>query len=313
MNEIFGIIYKITNLINGKVYIGQTVQTFKRRKIEHLYEYRKNRVFHPIYNAMRKYGEENFNWSIIDHAYSRQELDDREIFWIDFYKSYVKRKDNNGYNLTIGGGALSGEYNPMYGREVSEETREKLRIANTGKNNHKTTTDEQETDIINLYLEGLTMTDVGEIVGVTYTVVSRVLTDHKIDKRETNRKGDENGMFGKNHSDDAKKKISEKLKGNKNMVGKKRSEETKRKISESRKGRYAGENSPMYGKRGADNAWSKPVVQLSKYGEFIAEHVSAKYAGDSIGKTGANITKCCKGELKTAYGFKWVYAEDYAS
>jgi group I intron endonuclease len=60
----FGIIYKVTNLTNGKVYIGQTVRTLHQRKNSHIRDLKKNMdiVFH---HALRKYGIDNFNWEII--------------------------------------------------------------------------------------------------------------------------------------------------------------------------------------------------------------------------------------------------------
>lgn len=51
-----------------------------------------------IHQAIRKYGEDSFEWSIIDQAYSQEDLDEKEIYWIDYYDSY-----RNGYNMTLGG------------------------------------------------------------------------------------------------------------------------------------------------------------------------------------------------------------------
>lgn len=55
-----------------------------------------------IHQAIRKHGEKNFEWSIIDQAYSQEDLDDKEIYWIDYYDTY----GNGGYN-----GALGGQFN----------------------------------------------------------------------------------------------------------------------------------------------------------------------------------------------------------
>jgi len=66
------IIYKAENRINGKIYIGQTTASLKKRIAGHLWETHKNQVFS---NALRKYGIQSFNFSIIDSASSQEVLD----------------------------------------------------------------------------------------------------------------------------------------------------------------------------------------------------------------------------------------------
>ena len=67
------IIYKVTNKVNGKIYIGQTVRTLEQRKWQHL-DAAKNGCKTHFYNAIRKYGEDNFVFEIIDEASSLEEL-----------------------------------------------------------------------------------------------------------------------------------------------------------------------------------------------------------------------------------------------
>lgn len=93
-------IYKITNKVNGKVYIGKTEESIEKRFKQHLSESQKERCKNrPLYKAMLKYGRENFEVSLIEET---DKPTDREIFWIDFYKSYSK-----GYNATKGGDGAS--------------------------------------------------------------------------------------------------------------------------------------------------------------------------------------------------------------
>lgn len=110
------IIYKIQNKINGKIYIGQTVGTLQRRISQHKSNSKKKSV---INMAIRKYGWDNFVAEVIDSAKSIEELNQKEIYWIQHYESIAP----NGYNLEIGGkNAIN-----------SEETRKKISQSLKGK------------------------------------------------------------------------------------------------------------------------------------------------------------------------------------
>lgn len=96
-------IYKIENLINGHIYIGQSI-SIERRLKEHLYKpfYEKSDQYNtPLYRAIRKYGKETFSFEIIEEC-SKDLLNEREIYWIDYYHSYIG-DGQGGYNLTRGG------------------------------------------------------------------------------------------------------------------------------------------------------------------------------------------------------------------
>lgn len=94
----FGKIYKITNLINSKVYIGQTRQSLKDRWYKHCQkQYDKYHFNMPIKQAIFKYGKDNFKIELIEEC-SIELLNEREIYWIQYYDSY-----NKGYNCTKGG------------------------------------------------------------------------------------------------------------------------------------------------------------------------------------------------------------------
>lgn len=102
----YGIIYKATSP-SKKVYIGQTRNTLKSRKIHHEWKaQRTNQKLVLFHKALSKYGNDKFTWEIIDMAYSKQSLDKKEEKWIKFYKSNALRYNYGyGYNLTDGGGA----------------------------------------------------------------------------------------------------------------------------------------------------------------------------------------------------------------
>ena len=91
-----GYIYKITNLINGKVYIGKTERNIQIRWKEHCKNISRLQRL-PLYKALKKYGINNFTIEEIEQCNISQ-LDQREIYWISFYNSYIK-----GYNCTEGG------------------------------------------------------------------------------------------------------------------------------------------------------------------------------------------------------------------
>ena len=94
-----GYIYCITNLINGKKYIGQTVRSIQDRFKDHSHQaYRPENDSRPICRAIRKYGIENFSIEQIEEV-ENDLLNEREIYWIQEFQTYGK----NGYNATKGG------------------------------------------------------------------------------------------------------------------------------------------------------------------------------------------------------------------
>ena len=91
------IIYKATNLKNQKVYIGQTIYSLDKRIKNHITEARNEKKPTPFHAAILKYGIDSFKVEIIETV-EAEELNEREIYWIDYYDSYY-----NGYNATLGG------------------------------------------------------------------------------------------------------------------------------------------------------------------------------------------------------------------
>lgn len=94
------IVYKIFNKINWKVYIGITTCKLSKRFNEHKCEANKESPSLPLHRAIKKYGVDNFIVAQIDCANTREELQEKEIYWISYYES-----NNNefGYNLRGGG------------------------------------------------------------------------------------------------------------------------------------------------------------------------------------------------------------------
>lgn len=157
-------IYKITNLTNNKIYIGQTVQKNpKMRWYGHLADARRGRKSH-LYDSIRKYGQESFVWEIIDDCSSVEELNLREQYWLDHYRKLTEvyncreagnnkihsassiekmrksqilahqRRRANGCDggwTRIDGGAMKGKSHPKKGKpstKWSDEAKEKFKL-----------------------------------------------------------------------------------------------------------------------------------------------------------------------------------------
>ncbi len=148
-------IYKISNKINNKVYIGKTLYTIERRWLQHLTnaKTREDLSHLPLYAAIRKYGIKNFQISEVEQINDYNKLSEREIYWITYYNSY-----NNGYNATRGGdGSLLYDYDWIW----------------------------------ELWESGLKIKDISKIVGCNDFVVRTVLDLHNISTQERKQRSQE--------------------------------------------------------------------------------------------------------------------------
>ena len=103
-------IYKITNLINQKIYIGQTTKSIQERWKRHWADSTKPDISNrPLYKAFNKYGKDNFKIEEIEEC-SLEKLSEREIYWIEKLGSF-----KYGYNATLGGdGVHYADYDLIY-------------------------------------------------------------------------------------------------------------------------------------------------------------------------------------------------------
>jgi len=92
----YGIIYRARNIVNDKVYIGQTIGTLKARRTAH----EKTKTQGYFQKSLHKYGFDKFNWSILYYAQDKESLNEAEAYWIQRLDSM---NFNKGYNLTSGG------------------------------------------------------------------------------------------------------------------------------------------------------------------------------------------------------------------
>lgn len=129
------ILYKITNSINGKVYVGQTVRTLEERIAEH-----KRKSHTIIGKAIKKYGAENFTIELLKEASSIEELNDLEISWISQCNSLIP----NGYNQCFGGDNTKGFHHRESSKQKMSESKKTAFLGETNPFFGKTHSDEQK-------------------------------------------------------------------------------------------------------------------------------------------------------------------------
>lgn len=133
-----GVIYKITNTVNNKIYIGQTIQTVEKRWRKHVGEAKQSK--YPLQRAILQYGKESFTVEIIYECSTQEELDNKELMFAEMFEAFSP----TGYNLKAGQGRGStgeearkhigdgirgkrlGDKNPMFGKKHSHEARRKM-------------------------------------------------------------------------------------------------------------------------------------------------------------------------------------------
>lgn len=277
LNKDRGSIYVITNTVNGMKYIGQTKTTINQRFASHKFDSKRRGT--PLYCAMRKYSLENFIISSLEDNIPYEELDEKEIYYIELYNTVHP----NGYNIEHGGRAyktketlalmserVSGEKNPMYGmcgelnyfygKKHSDET--KAKSSASLKKAWANISEEEKA----LRLKRLKdMRD--EITLVCGS-----------------------GMKGKHHSEESKAKMREKLK---NRVF---TEEHRKKIKE-------------------NNTKRRAVIMIDKNNDeeimsfdSMTEACSWLISNCGLNKAAPGEISCvCSGKRITAYGYKWKY------
>lgn len=270
----------IKNKVNGNIYIGQAVDIYERWK-EHISLLRREKhVNNHLQRAWNKYGDYNFEFSIVEEC-DENALNDREIYWIAEYDSY-----HNGYNQTLGGGgvrgfkhdeetkqriseSLKGENAPWYGKQRSEET--KVKVGQASK--------ERWTDEFRAYMSSI--------------------NTGRIPSEETKLKMSESQK--KSWTDERRAEFSEKFSGEGNpMYGV----------------RFFGEDNPNFGNHklaGENNPRCRAVYsyELNEY------FWGAKDATNKYGFSKTGITECCRHRQQTCgkhpiTGEKlhWVYADE---
>lgn len=239
-------LYVHINKINGKKYVGITKQSPKNRWGYNGYNYRNQcKKSNHFYNAICKYGWNNFEHIVILSGLTLREANMLEILYISIFKSFDRKY---GYNATKGGGGFLGvqhfgNENPFFGKTHSEQSR-------------------------------------------------KIMSEHHYVCC-----GKNNSFYGKHHTKDIKNVMSQKAKE-----------------------RYKNNPQSFFG----NHSWndeerkrigiqkSHAVVKLDSNYNLIEEYPNIKIAIQSLGLKRTNpITDCCLGRRNDYKGFKWMYKKDY--
>lgn len=297
-----GFIYKITNLLNQHCYIGQTSRDYKTRWEEHkreAYEGSSLGYNFILHKAFRKYGIENFSFELLEECENNL-LQDKEKYWISFYKSF-SGDGYGGYNMTRG-----GEGNLL----ISYET------------------------VYKLWDEGYTTTQIGEILEHDRSAIRDILKGYKNYSPE---EGIKRGRLLQNG--DGTEKNQPKPRNKKNLpilqysiYGDFIAEYPNRIYAEQATGiaakniwaairgksktaggfQWTYKNDPApknISKEHLNANYKQAVVQYSKEGVLLNEYESAAEASRQTNINSNVIRNVCQGKGKTAGGYIWKYKE----
>lgn len=276
-----GCIYKITNLINNKVYIGKTSRSLETRWQEHRKNFYKLQDKMAIHMAMFKYGPEAFDLEKIENC-NESNINEREQYWIDYYNSY-----NNGYNSTLGGeGSVKVDYQ----------------------------------EVLSLWKQGLNLQQITNKMKIDRHTASNILKIYNITEKEIFRRGigrpvlqytldgkfvnrfdsitDAVNNMGKNNISAIKNCCNKTSKSAYNFLWK-----------------YEDDNTSIeeivYDFKKSGKGKTKKVLQYDLNDNFIQKHNSCREAARTINAPyHVGINSCCLGRQKTAYGYKWKYEDD---
>lgn len=209
LSKLYGIIYRITNLINEKSYIGQTIQSLESRIDAH-HKNAQNGSNFAIHRAIRKYGIENFKYEILTFCESNQELNDQESFYISYFNTFTGNKNHKGYNMTSGGSSKKysdevreklskrasekiGDKNPFFNRKHSDESRAKMSLAQKNRI-RKRHSDETKFKMSNSSYLAKTWEIVNTLTGEKISIknLSQWCRGHEIDHKEFRRSSNKN-------------------------------------------------------------------------------------------------------------------------
>lgn len=277
-----GYIYKITNDINDKIYVGQTIYNIKNRFSNHICSAKRNEKT-KLYNAMRKYGIEHFSISVIEEC-KDELLNEREIYFISKLNTI-----KNGYNISNGG----------EGRKlISDEIKEK--IWNDYKNGLivKEISKKYNVCCETIYNYFLTKKDYKHYTRLHYLKSNKVKKEYER-KTKAIMQFDFNGNFIKKW-----KSFFEIKNSIKNSGGVKSACQHIAKTACGYQWLYEEEYNK--GIR-VDKIMDKTIYQFTKDMKLIGKYKNQVEASKATNTLQEGISSCLLGKLKTSNGFIWKY------
>lgn len=312
-------IYKATNIINGKVYIGQSKDIYKRWNDHRTRPFNPNRDDYNcvFYRAIRKYGIDNFNFEVIEKC-SEIELNTKEKYWIKEYNSFIGFENCNGYNMTLGGDSVSNFI--LQYKEVQE-------IYDLLSNSNLTQREiANKFNVAESTISGINKGDIWFNEYLIYPLRHNIITKHFCKN------------CGKHISHDAvycrecyieiqhqefvnsipltKEELQQLLfnnKGNFTKVSQQfgiNTTKLRRWCKELNLSPYSDSYKPQKTEKKTIKDYQKSVRMLDKNTlEPLQEFESLREAMNFLGKTGSSchISDAAKGIRKTAYGYKWEF------
>lgn len=269
-----GVIYKITNSINDKVYIGQTSRSLKERWSEHLTTNKRRDL--PLYRAFDKYGKEKFQIEVIEEC-ENSLLNEKEVFWINYFDSY-----HNGYNASPGGES-------------------------------PTSLSKKETDIfIVKWKEGKTLTQIKEETGHSIKTIRTYLVQNGISEDAFLSRSNYLRTLSKKEFSDKEKQLILSLfkEGYSFSKISKENHFSSERVLNFLKENFSEEEINQNSKR--KKTLEKPFYQYSLDGALLKKYTSKHELKNTFTLSQIKcIQNCCRGAKKTAYGYKWSYIPLY--
>jgi len=303
-----GCVYMVTNIITHKCYIGKTIFTLAKRRKEH-WSYRKQdgTYFHK---ALEKYGKDAFMWEVVFQSDNEVELYEQECFFINKYNTLIP----NGYNMTLGGEGVSGvtfsDEWYIKNKKRSEELGRAVYCLETA-TIYKSRAEAAHLLNLNYPSVGLCVSGKNRHCNHYHFCAP----DEESIKALRERCAIVKDNSKRPHTEEEKLMASRQHKGRKKPTSysEKLSVRMKKKFAEMPEAELKAKMSRMSkGKKvGKDNPSARAVI-IEKTGEHFDTISEAVEKCNLPSKAGSNISSCCSGKLKSAYGFHWKYAEEYS-